>query len=93
MELPHDIVMLIKDYSRPLTRPDWRTLHKMTNLSFHLAVARELNFTCPTSVYNLIMNPQSDFLYSLSLEHVPYIEYIYNIKDWSRYYVHPDFGL
>jgi hypothetical protein len=30
MELPDDVIHLIKEYSMPNTRPDWRTLHKMT---------------------------------------------------------------
>jgi hypothetical protein len=30
MELPDDVLQIIKEYSMPLTRPDWRTLHKMT---------------------------------------------------------------
>lgn len=30
MELPDDVLQIIKEYSKPLTRPDWRTLHKMT---------------------------------------------------------------
>ena len=29
LELPDDILQLIKEYSMPITRPDWRTLHKM----------------------------------------------------------------
>jgi len=29
MELPYDVLRLVKEYSMPLTRPDWRTLHKM----------------------------------------------------------------
>lgn len=29
MELPDDVLRIIKEYSKPLTRPDWRTLHKM----------------------------------------------------------------
>jgi len=35
MELPQDVLLLIKEYSMPLTRPDWRTLHIMTNLHFY----------------------------------------------------------
>ena len=27
--LPDDVLKIIKDYTRPLTRPDWRTLHLM----------------------------------------------------------------
>ena len=30
MELPEDVIFLIKEYSMPVTRPDWRTLHLMT---------------------------------------------------------------
>jgi hypothetical protein len=29
MELPEDVVSIISDYSKPMTRPDWKTLHKM----------------------------------------------------------------
>ena len=29
MELPDDVLQIIKEYSKPVTRPDWRTLHKM----------------------------------------------------------------
>ena len=29
MELPVDVLKIIKEYSMPVTRPDWRTLHKM----------------------------------------------------------------
>ena len=34
MELPDDVLTIIKDYARPVTRPDWRTLHKMTNQQY-----------------------------------------------------------
>lgn len=29
MELPNDVLAIIREYARPMTRPDWRTLHKM----------------------------------------------------------------
>lgn len=35
MELPSDVVDIIKQYSKPLTRPDWRTLHRMTRENFY----------------------------------------------------------
>ena len=89
MELPDDVLQLIREYAQPITRPDWRTLHKMTNLNFHLAIARELNFTCPNSVYKLIMHPQSNYLYNLTYHHFPYVEFIYDIRTWERYYVVP----
>ena len=31
LHLPDDILQIIKEYAKPLTRPDWRTLHKMTD--------------------------------------------------------------
>lgn len=37
MELPEDVVELIREFSRPLTRPDWRTLHLMTAEEFHMS--------------------------------------------------------
>jgi len=30
LELPDDILQIIREYARPVTRPDWRTMHKMT---------------------------------------------------------------
>jgi hypothetical protein len=35
MELPDDVLKIIKEFSQPLTRPDWRTLHKMTFDKFY----------------------------------------------------------
>lgn len=29
MELPQDILQIIKEYAKPVTRPDWRQLHIM----------------------------------------------------------------
>ena len=37
MELPDDVVRMIKEYSMPLTRPDWRNLHKMTFTNYLLS--------------------------------------------------------
>ena len=34
MELPDDIILLIRDFSRPVTRPDWRTIHHMGEVRF-----------------------------------------------------------
>ena len=34
MEIPEDVLPLIKEFSMPLTRPDWRTLRKMPREKF-----------------------------------------------------------
>jgi len=91
MELPDDVVQIIKEFSRPLTRPDWRTLRKMTNLDFHLALAREMNFTCPKVIYRLIISPKTELIYNLQFKNAPYIEYVHNINTWEKYYVTPKY--
>jgi len=34
LELPDDVLVLIREYAQPVTRPDWRTLHKMTKQQY-----------------------------------------------------------
>jgi hypothetical protein len=50
MELPYDVLQIIKAYAMPITRPDWRTLHKMTyqlfkDECFNQAILRWNNVT------------------------------------------------
>lgn len=40
MELPEDITNIINEYSKPITRPDWRTLHIMPNQRFYLELMK-----------------------------------------------------
>jgi len=35
MELPDDVLQIIKEFSQPITRPDWRKLHIMTFDNFY----------------------------------------------------------
>lgn len=35
LELPDDVLVLIKEYAQPVTNPRWRHLHKMTNDQFY----------------------------------------------------------
>lgn len=64
MDLPDDILQIIKDYSRPMTRPDWRTLHKMSYHLFHLSVLERYN----PRFFNLVLcyhdiGKNADFMY------------------------------
>jgi len=43
MELPDDILKLVKEYSIPLTRPDWRKLRRMNEFSFHCHIFSRYN--------------------------------------------------
>jgi len=40
MELPDDVVAQIKEYSMPITRPNWRTLHIFSNPRFYIELMK-----------------------------------------------------
>jgi len=67
MELPDDVLSLVRDFSRPVTRPDWRTLHRMPAWKFHLDVAALLP-RYPVVfhfIFNLIFKDQVGFIYKI----------------------------
>jgi hypothetical protein len=49
--LPFNILNLIREYSRPITNPNWRTLHKMTNYNLFYCISYD---NIPTTLLNLI---------------------------------------
>ena len=90
MELPDDILSFIRDLSMPLTRPDWRTLHRMPNLDFHLAVASELMWHQQPVIYHLILNPRSHFTYDVRFFNgFPYVPTIRDLTTGTTYHVTP----
>ena len=40
MELPEDVIALIKQYSMPISNPNWRNLHIMTDLQYYVLVRK-----------------------------------------------------
>ena len=40
MELPSDVLKIIKDYSMPLTRPDWKKIRIMSNQRYYLELIK-----------------------------------------------------
>jgi hypothetical protein len=44
MEFPDDVLSHIREFSRPVTRPDWRGLHLMTSYRFHINIKHAFNF-------------------------------------------------
>ena len=77
MELPDDILSLVRDFARPVTRPDWRTLHRMPSLLFHISVAQSLNRSSAQSLYELTTR-DSDYTYHLAFYNgLPYVDFIY----------------
>ena len=43
MELPEEVIGLIREFSQPITRCNWRTLHRMTENQFHMATMKHFN--------------------------------------------------
>ena len=77
MELPDDVLAIIKDYAQPVTRPGWRKLHKMPSYRFHRAVLIQYNSRPTRVVYKFVTAytrcPQDIYKYSFD----PYM-------DWDR---------
>ena len=43
MELPDDVLQIVRDFSRPVTPPGWRNIRPMTARWFHQDIARTYN--------------------------------------------------
>jgi hypothetical protein len=71
MELPEDVIAIIKAYSQPVTRPGWRKLHIMSSYHFHKAIVYKYNHNRRSRwskviyefVCKYVRNPQDKFLY------------------------------
>jgi hypothetical protein len=79
LELPDDILQIIKEFTQPLTRPDWRSLHIMPSQHFHMLAAQAINRTLPQSVFEMVNETDTGFTYNLEYYYngLPYIDYIY----------------
>jgi hypothetical protein len=87
MELPDDILQIIKEYTMPLTRPDWRSLHRMPSLRFHMSAAQAINRTLPQSVFEMVNQNETEYGYHMEYYNgLPYIEYIYG-SSWIPIYI------
>jgi hypothetical protein len=56
MELPDDVLRLVRDFSRPITRPDWRDLHLMSARTLHEDVCMRYNLTNTPVIQKFIFN-------------------------------------
>ena len=59
--LPSRAVELIREYSKPLTRPDWRTFPRITTKIFMDDIL-EIN----KKLYNIICKNKYDYIYSMT---------------------------
>ena len=65
--LPYRVLLLIKEYSKPLTRPDWRTIHKMTK--YHLFFCITQN-TISNELSHIILNNMRHNIWSYMYEYI-----------------------
>ena len=65
MELPDDVVAIIRDYSRPITRPNWRTIHHMTGLDYYTFLAKSFNKTKNKLYWNTLRR-DNKYMYMFS---------------------------
>lgn len=73
MELPDDVLSVVRDYSRPLTRPDWRHIHRMPSLVFHLDFTEQFNNTFNLALCFFLQHQTSDYVYTLhggTIQHI-----------------------
>ena len=77
MHFPDDILMIIKEFSQPLTRPDWRTLRRIPSLHLHLEIAVLFNITINMATIFFIKNQTSDYIYYIEYDTTgPYVRYL-----------------
>ena len=75
MELPDDVLSIVRDFSQPITRPDWRTLRPMPIYRFHKAIQttyHEMNLPVLESFVRRY--DQSKYHYRYTYHGVLYIE-------------------
>lgn len=86
MDLPDDVVSIIRDFSRPITRHDWRTLHIMPSLQFHLDFIQQFNSSFKPALSLFIRIQTSDYKYTL---HNGAIQHFVT-HDNRCYYIYPE---
>jgi hypothetical protein len=63
MQLPDDVLGIIRDFSRPHTRPDWRTLHRfVSEQHFNVVV---IQYQLNLALIYFVKTQTSGFVYRL----------------------------
>ena len=55
MQLPDDVLAIIREYSMPLTRPDWRTLKPLSGHLLYINL-NDLRFNYNNPLYRRVFN-------------------------------------
>ena len=82
MELPRVVRDLISEYAKPMTRPDWRSLHRMPSLEFYIELAKLFNQDTSKKIYATAICYNSNYRYLIAYyTGKPRISYIYGSSD------------
>jgi hypothetical protein len=81
MQLPDDVLTIIRDYSKPLTRPDWKTVCPLSGNVFYTNVIHELRANQRKAwISKHVLVDNILFLYSRVFNHLTQ-------SDWGRIYM------
>ena len=82
MELPSVVRDIISEYAKPMTRSDWRSLHRMPSLEFYIELAKLFNQDTSKKIYATAICYNSNYRYLIAYyTGKPRISYIYGSSD------------
>ena len=58
-----------------VTRPEWRDLHRLTNLDLH--IAKRVNRHCPKVIRNFVSYPPGEFTFNVVFYNGPKVNYLF----------------
>ena len=91
MILPLRAKKLISEYSKPLTRPNWKTQPSMTLYKFYINVNRNKKYYLLTQLsYKILHGYEANFLYMLYINKL--YKYKYN-KEEALKEIYYNFGI
>jgi hypothetical protein len=86
--LPFRALHLISEYSKPLTRPDWRTCNCLIRFEEYIyTIQYKIHIKQPTNLLNLIFNNISNSDFYIAYNHI----YFFGINSYvSKYKLNKD---
>jgi hypothetical protein len=80
--LPYRALLLIREYSKPLTRPDWRTCNRLIRIEEYIYTIRYRLLIKNTKLLNLISNNIATSDFYIAFDHI----YFFGIESYVLKY-------
>ena len=77
MDLPEDVLQIIKEYSRPLTRPDWKKMHHLPEFTYCVLLAKHYNKS-RNVIFKQILDKNKKYKYMYCTQQIHYINFVFN---------------